>query len=217
MTDLTRVGRLAFPTCWPEPVVGGALGWAYYPGIRGTDRTLVGQPKLLVRVPCRPDRAGDLLVAASEARPIEDASPWWGFLPLLIILAVRYPLNERNEQYLETATLPLAVASSLLALRRLALITGRHAGGASFCSSCFRCRQASTNGWPRRSDGCDRWQRDVAPNARDAGPFRRKRHHDRRQPVGSGASLQRIVDVPLVRGSDHGDDDPGRSSRSSSA
>jgi len=41
---------------------------------------------------------------------------WWGFLPLLALLAVRVLLYEWNEQYLETATIPLVVAGLALGL-----------------------------------------------------------------------------------------------------
>jgi exosortase len=41
---------------------------------------------------------------------------WWGFLPLVAILGLRVLLYEWNEQYIETATIPLVVASLALAL-----------------------------------------------------------------------------------------------------
>ena len=44
------------------------------------------------------------------------APRWWGFLPLAAVVALRIPLFEWNEQYVETATLPLVVAGLLLAL-----------------------------------------------------------------------------------------------------
>ena len=40
----------------------------------------------------------------------------WGMLLLVVLLALRVPLFERNEQYLESATIPLAVAAVVLAL-----------------------------------------------------------------------------------------------------
>jgi exosortase len=97
-------------------LVTGALGWAYAPGIA----RLVGRwsnnpndsygflvvPIALVLFWSRRDR-----LDRSKMRP-----RWWGFLPLLVILATRYPLYELNEQFLETATIPLTVAGLLLAL-----------------------------------------------------------------------------------------------------
>ncbi len=43
-------------------------------------------------------------------------SQWWAFIPLLVILAVRYQLFEWNEQYLETATIPFVVAAAAFAV-----------------------------------------------------------------------------------------------------
>ena len=44
------------------------------------------------------------------------APRWWGFLPLLAVLALRGVLFEWNEQYVETATLPLVVGVLALGL-----------------------------------------------------------------------------------------------------
>src|SRR5438874_12353008 len=41
---------------------------------------------------------------------------WLGVLPLLALLAVRFLLYERNEQYIETATIPLVLGAIALAL-----------------------------------------------------------------------------------------------------
>lgn len=41
---------------------------------------------------------------------------WWGFLPLAAAVALRFPLYEWNEQYVETATIPLVAAGLTLAL-----------------------------------------------------------------------------------------------------
>ena len=48
--------------------------------------------------------------------PAKLAARWWGVVPLLAVLALRYPLYERNEQYVETATIPLVVAGLTLAV-----------------------------------------------------------------------------------------------------
>ena len=42
---------------------------------------------------------------------------WWGFLPLAAVVALRFPLYEWNEQYIEMATIPLVAAGLALALR----------------------------------------------------------------------------------------------------
>ncbi len=44
------------------------------------------------------------------------APRWWGLLPLLAVVGLRYPLYEINEQFIETATIPLVTASLVLAL-----------------------------------------------------------------------------------------------------
>jgi exosortase len=50
-------------------------------------------------------------VDSSRCRP-----SWWGLLLLAGVLALRVPLFQWNEQYLESATIPLAVAAVTLAL-----------------------------------------------------------------------------------------------------
>jgi exosortase len=55
------------------------------------------------------DRRG--LLDRAKMRP-----HWWGFLPLAAVVALRFPLFEWNEQYVETATLPLVAACLALAL-----------------------------------------------------------------------------------------------------
>lgn len=49
-----------------------------------------------------------------EGEPFEPK--WWGMLPLIALLAIRYPLYEANEQWIEMATIPVAVAACVLAL-----------------------------------------------------------------------------------------------------
>jgi exosortase len=44
------------------------------------------------------------------------APRWWGMLPLLALLGLRVLLYERNEQYIETALIPLVLAAIALAL-----------------------------------------------------------------------------------------------------
>lgn len=41
---------------------------------------------------------------------------WWGVLPLAILLASRYWLYERNEQWIEAATIPMTLAAVVLAI-----------------------------------------------------------------------------------------------------
>jgi exosortase len=44
------------------------------------------------------------------------APRWWGVLPLVALLVLRFLLYERNEQYIETASIPLVLAAIALAL-----------------------------------------------------------------------------------------------------
>lgn len=41
---------------------------------------------------------------------------WWGVLPLVLVLGLRYMLFEYNEQYFETTTIPFALAAAILAI-----------------------------------------------------------------------------------------------------
>ena len=50
-------------------------------------------------------------------------SHWWAFLPLAALVALRFPLFEWNEQYMEMATIPLVVASLAFALGGRHLLT----------------------------------------------------------------------------------------------
>jgi exosortase len=47
---------------------------------------------------------------------------WWGFLPLAALLALRYELYERNEQWVEAATIPLILGSTVLAVGGVGLL-----------------------------------------------------------------------------------------------
>jgi exosortase len=47
---------------------------------------------------------------------------WWGLLPMALLLAVRYQLYERNEQWVEAATIPLILGSTVLAVGGVGLL-----------------------------------------------------------------------------------------------
>lgn len=59
------------------------------------------------------------LIFWSRRGLIDRAKPapgWWGFLPLLGVVSLRFPLFEWNQQYVEMATIPLVVAALVLAV-----------------------------------------------------------------------------------------------------
>jgi exosortase len=96
-------------------LVTGALGWAYAPSFAGLigqwwDNSNYSYGFLVVPI---------ALVIFWSRRGLLDRAKmqphWWGFLPLIAVIALRYPIYERNEQYVETATLPLVVGGLLLA------------------------------------------------------------------------------------------------------
>ena len=96
-------------------LVTGALGWGYAPSFAGLIDQWLGNPNYTYGFLVAPialvifwSRRGMLDRARMEPH-------WWGFLPLIAVIALRYPLYERNEQYVETATIPLVVAGLLLA------------------------------------------------------------------------------------------------------
>jgi exosortase len=96
--------------------LSSALVAAYYPSVRG----LVGQ---WLRDPNYQYAFFVVPIAAIvfwERRNLLDRSRmrprWWGFMPLLAVVALRHPLYEWNEQYVETATLPLVAAGLTLAV-----------------------------------------------------------------------------------------------------
>jgi exosortase len=94
----------------------GALAWAYAPSFAG----LVGQwdrdPNYSYGYFVIPIAAVILWSRRGMIDRAKMAPRWWGFLPLLAVLALRYPLFEWNEQYVETATIPLALAGLALAM-----------------------------------------------------------------------------------------------------
>ena len=96
--------------------VGGALGWAYGPSFVSLVSQWNREPNYSYGVFVIPIA----IVIFWSRRDLLDRSKirpsWWGFLPLGAILALRYSLYEWNEQYIETATIPVVIAGLVLAL-----------------------------------------------------------------------------------------------------
>lgn len=94
----------------------GALGWSYAPSFIALVHQWDRDPNYSYGYFVIPIA---LLIFWSRRDRLDRArlSPrWWGFLPLLGIMGLRYLLYEWNEQYVETATIPLSLAAVALAL-----------------------------------------------------------------------------------------------------
>ena len=96
--------------------VGGALGWAYGPSFVSLVSQWNREPNYSYGFFVIPIA----IVIFWSRRDLLDRSKmepkWWDFLPLAGVLALRYSLFEWNEQYIETATIPVVIASLALAL-----------------------------------------------------------------------------------------------------
>ena len=96
--------------------VGGALGWAYGPSFVSLVSQWNREPNYSYGFFVIPIA----IVIFWSRRDLLDRSKmepkWWDFLPLAGVLALRYSLFEWNEQYIETATIPVVIAGLALAL-----------------------------------------------------------------------------------------------------
>ncbi|WP_406701328.1 exosortase/archaeosortase family protein (plasmid) [Singulisphaera sp. Ch08] len=93
-----------------------ALGWSYAPSLASLASRWSRDPNYSFGFLVIPIA---LAIAWGRRDQLDRARlkpKWWGFLPLLALLGARVLLYEWNEQYLETATIPLVVAALLLAL-----------------------------------------------------------------------------------------------------
>jgi exosortase len=106
-------------------VIAAGLGWAYAPSFamlfdrwRRDDNYSHGFFVLPIVAIILWQRRGPLIAWQRRrrigARPIVPG--WWGVIPLVALLAGRVWLFERNDQWLEAATIPLAAALAVLAL-----------------------------------------------------------------------------------------------------
>ena len=116
--EMSRPDRKASRAFLATALVASALGlaWAYAPTLatladrwRRDDNYSHGFFVLPIAAIILWQRRGRL-----EARPL--APSWWGVVALVAILAARSWLFERDDRWLEAATIPLAAASVALAL-----------------------------------------------------------------------------------------------------
>jgi exosortase len=97
-------------------LVLGALAWAYAPSFASLVAQWNRDPNFNYGYLVAPIA----LVIFWSRRGLLDRSKMdpraWGFVPLLAAVALRYPLFEWNEQYIETATIPVVLAGLAIAL-----------------------------------------------------------------------------------------------------
>ncbi len=106
----------------PVVLIGLTLVWAYWTSLQALSELWSSDPNyshgwFVVPIALVISWSRRDLINPAKVQP-----RWWGFLPLLAVLALRYMLFEWNEQYLETATIPLVVATAALAIGGLNLL-----------------------------------------------------------------------------------------------
>ncbi|MFO0951436.1 MAG: exosortase/archaeosortase family protein [Isosphaeraceae bacterium] len=87
---------------------------SYYPSFRGLVDQWNRDPNYSYGFFVIPIAAAILWTRREMLDPARLKPSWWGLVPLVAMLAVRYPLFEWNEQYVETATIPVALAGVTL-------------------------------------------------------------------------------------------------------
>jgi exosortase len=111
----------ATPGVRPSDVVAGALvfaglGWSYAPSVVALINQWNRDPNYSYGFFVVPIALVILWTRRGLFDRSQVAPVWWGFVALFVLLALRYWLYEVNEQYVETATAPLVLASLALAL-----------------------------------------------------------------------------------------------------
>jgi exosortase len=95
--------------------VAATLAWSYYPNIaylaRFWEDPNYSHGWLIV-----PMALFILWQRRDALAAVEVRHRWWNFLPLAALLALRYWLYEKNQAWMEAATVPLAVAAATLAV-----------------------------------------------------------------------------------------------------
>jgi exosortase len=116
-TYLRRISRIE-PRLLAFAVGVCILGWAYWPNLEDLYTTWSTEPnyshgKLVIPIAIAIfwQRLVD-----SKGRWSTSSGPWWSWIVLLLVLAARALAYERNNQWLETATLVPAVAALMFTL-----------------------------------------------------------------------------------------------------
>ncbi len=102
----------------------GILAWAYWPNLQELYTKWSDEPNYSHGFLVIPFALAIFWLRLADTRTEWQASrvPWWSCLPLVAILAARMFAYERNNQWLETATLVPAVACLILATGGWALL-----------------------------------------------------------------------------------------------
>ena len=97
-------------------LLAAALGWAYAPNLVELYTTWWDDPNYSHGFLIVPIALGFLWMSWDRLDRARVAPNVWGWVALVLILAARSLLYHKNELAIETATLPLAVAATVLAL-----------------------------------------------------------------------------------------------------
>ncbi|MGA8350731.1 MAG: exosortase/archaeosortase family protein [Isosphaeraceae bacterium] len=102
----------------------GILGWAYWPNLQNLFAVWTEEPNYSHGWLVIPIALSIFWQRLKDTRIDWQASriPWWSWIPLVAILAARMFAYERNDQWLETATLVPAVACLILAMGGWSLV-----------------------------------------------------------------------------------------------
>jgi exosortase len=115
-TDTPKPSLQIAPAHWVAVgLVTAALGWSYAPNFAYLVDHWEHDPNYSYGYFVIPIALVILWARRGMFDRSQLAPPRWGLLPLLVLLALRYPLFERNELFAETAMLPLVVGALLLA------------------------------------------------------------------------------------------------------
>ncbi len=96
-------------------VIVSVFGWSYLSSIVGLIDRWIRDPNYSFGFLVLPIAAAIFWSRRNKIDRAQLKPSWLGFVALALILALRIPLFEWNEQYMESATIPLAVASLALA------------------------------------------------------------------------------------------------------
>jgi len=114
-TVLPRRGLAIPPGAWAAAAVAAALIASYFPPIRSLVQTWMSEPNYSHGFLVAPIAALILWMRRSDFPRDKIRPSIFGWVGLLAILALRVYLYERNELWMEQATIPFAVACLVLA------------------------------------------------------------------------------------------------------